>query len=218
MLTLPLLKILYPDAPARNRRYFAAQSPDLLKKHVIDGNAGRLQMFLAQIGHESAGLRIQQENLNYSAARLRQVWPGRFRSAAAAAAYAGRPEALANLVYGGRMGNREPGDGFRYRGRGYIQLTGREAYREVGRRCGLKLEDQPDLALDPLHALPIACGFWDWKALNPLCDSGDFVAVTKRINGGTVGLEDRYAWLARVRAALRQDMPKAAAQRLAASR
>lgn len=208
MLTSPLLKSLYPEAPARNRRYFMIQSADILSKYRISANAARLQMFLAQIGHESAGLRVQEENLNYSATRLRQVWPGRFRSAAAAAACANRPEALANRVYGGRMGNVEPGDGWRYRGRGYIQLTGREAYREVGRRSGLMLEDQPDLALDPLHALPIACSFWDWKAINPICDSGDFAAVTKRINGGTVGLEDRLAWLARVRIVLGQAAPR----------
>lgn len=174
--------------------------------------------FLAQIGHESAGLQIQQENLHYSAARLRQVWPGRFRSDATAAAFANKPEALANLVYGGRMGNHEPGDGWRYRGRGYIQLTGREAYREVGRRTGLKLEDQPDLALDLSHALHIACGFWDWKAINPICDTGDFVAVTKRINGGTVGMEDRLVWLARVKVVLERDMPKAATREAAVRR
>jgi putative chitinase len=218
MLAIQMLKTLYPDAPARNRLYFATQSTVLFAKFGITANRNRLLFFLAQIGHESSGLKIQQENLNYSAARLRQVWPGRFRSLAPAAAYAGKPEALANLVYGGRMGNIEPGDGYRYRGRGYIQLTGRDAYREIGRRTGLKLEDQPDLALDLAHALHIACGFWDWKDINPICDRGDFVGVTKRINGGTVGMEDRQAWLSRVRAVLAQDMPKATTRQTAVRR
>lgn len=217
MLTLRLLKSLYPDAPARNRAKFAAQSPELFEKYGISVNLVRMQMFLAQTGHESAGLKIQAENLNYSAARLRQVWPRRFRSDTAAAAYAGRPEALANLVYGGRMGNTRPGDGYLYRGRGYIQLTGREAYRAVGQRIGLPLEDQPDLALDLDHVLHIACGFWDWKDINPVCDTGDFVAVTRRINGGTVGLEDRYAWLARVRVVL-PEIPVSSARRRTARR
>jgi putative chitinase len=218
MLTMQSLMTLYPDAPLNNRQYLVAQSPILFTKYGISLNRNRLLFFLAQIGHESAGLEIQQENLNYSVARLRQVWPGRFRSASTAAACAGKPEALANLVYGGRMGNFEPGDGYRYRGRGYIQLTGREAYREVGRRTGLKLEDQPDLALDVAHALHIACGFWDWKGINPICDRGDFVGVTKRINGGTVGLDDRLAWLARVRAVLAREAPKTMTRQLAARR
>jgi putative chitinase len=202
MLTLMTLKSLYPNAPAANRRHFAGQAPDLLARFAIVAHPLRLAFFLAQIGHESSGLQIQHENLDYSNERLRQVWPSRFRSAASAAHYVGKPEALANLVYGGRLGNVEPGDGYRFRGRGYIQLTGRDAYREVGKRTNLPLEDRPDIALDVAYALHIACGFWAWKNLNPVCDGGDFVAVTKRINGGTIGLEDRLRWLARVRQVL----------------
>lgn len=218
MLTMQILKSLYPTAPSRNRRYFALQSRDLLARAGIFDAPVRLRIFLAQIGHESSGLKIEEENLNYSAARLRQVWPSRFRSDASAATHAGRPEALANLVYGGRMGNREPGDGYRFRGRGYIQLTGRDAYREVGRRTGLPLEERPEMALDVQHALRIACGFWAWKDLNPLCDRGDFVAVTRRINGGTTGLDDRLRWLARVEAILDRDAAQAVTGKAATQR
>jgi putative chitinase len=94
------------------------------------------------------------------------------------------------------------GDGFRFRGRGYIQITGRDGYANVGREAGLDLVGQPDLAFSPEHALPVACGFWRWKSVNEVCDTGDFEKVTRRINGGTVGMTDRRAWLDKVRRTL----------------
>ncbi len=202
MPTRDQLHALYPQAPAAHLAALAGASIRL-EYHGIVG-APRLHLFLAQIGHDSGGLTITEENLSYSAARLCAVWPRRFPSESAAAPYARNPEALANKVYGGRMGNGPPesGDGWRYRGRVYIQITGRDGYLQCSRRAGLDLEDAPDLAAAPDQALAVACAFWDWKGLNALCDSGDIVKVTRRINGGTNGLADRRAWLDKVRRVL----------------
>jgi putative chitinase len=161
--------------------------------------ANRLQYFLAQLGHESNGLTHKEENLNYSASRLMEIWPGRFPTREIATQYAQNPEKLANFVYGKRMGNVNPGDGYRYRGRGYIQLTGRETYREVGEIAGLELEDHPELAAKPENAVRIACAYWTWKKLNKACDAGDFTGLTQKINGGTNGLNDRLDWLRKVK-------------------
>ncbi|MCE9523142.1 MAG: peptidoglycan-binding protein, partial [Alphaproteobacteria bacterium] len=155
--------------------------------------------FLAQLGHESNGLTHREENLNYSATRLMEIWPSRFPTLDIAKQYDRDPEKLANFVYGGRMGNVNTGDGYRFRGRGYIQLTGRDAYRDVGKIAGLDLETHPELAASPEHAVKIACAFWTWKKINPACDVGDFTAVTKKINGGTNGLDDRLEWLTKVK-------------------
>lgn len=201
MLTREQISGLYRNADAASVEGFLASEAALKSAGLLDG-ANRLQFFLAQIAHESGGLTIREENLNYSAPRLMAVWPSRFPTLAAAQPYARNPQKLAERTYGGRMGNTQPGDGWRYRGRGYIQLTGREAYREVGRIAGLDLENNPDLASDPRHAAAVAAAFWTWKKLNPLCDAGDFVTCTRRINGGTIGLDDRRAWLAKVQAAI----------------
>ncbi len=202
MLDRACLTALFPRAPADHLDAIAARSGLLLARHAVTGQ--RLEHFLAQVGHESAGLTALEENLSYSAARLCAVWPGRFPSSEAAAPFAGNPRALANRVYGGRMGNGDEtsGDGWAYRGRGYIQLTGRAAYRETGRRAGLDLEVSPDLAAAPEHALAVACAFWSWRGLNALCDRDDLVAVTRRINGGSNGLADRRAWLDKVQRVL----------------
>lgn len=218
MLTEALLSELFPRAPDAHRTAFAALNANLFQRYGIDAGRFRLQFFLAQVGHESGGLTLLTENLNYRAERLVQVWPKRFPNLAAARPYAGNPEALANKVYGGRMGNgpESTGDGWRYHGRGYIQLTGRDAYQAVGRIANLDLPGHPDIAIEPRHALEVVCAFWQWKGLNAVCDTGDFVTLTRRINGGTVGLTDRKAWLDKVRrvlsrpAATRGEPPSAA--------
>jgi len=201
MLSRSQLQELYPRAEKPHLHRFVAAQEELFTKFGIGANPQRLQFFLAQIGHESGGLTITVENLNYSAARICQVWPSRFRTIEAARPFAHNPEALANLVYCDRMGNgpRKSGDGWAYRGRGYIQITGRDGYRSVGKIAGLSLEDKPDQAATPENALAVACAFWEWKRLNALCDTGDFVAVTRRINGGITGINDRLAWLDKVR-------------------
>ena len=195
MLAVNLLKSLYPSADNGQIEEFSAQSSDLLASYEIISHRNRLHFFLAQLGHESGGLRIREENLNYSAKRLIAVWPSRFPSMGIANDFANDPELIANKVYGGRMGNSTAGDGWKYRGRGYIQLTGKNAYKEVGAIVGLDLISSPSLASEPKHALKVACGVWMWKKANTKCDTGDYVGLTRLINGGTVGLKDRFKWL-----------------------
>lgn len=199
MLTKAQLKSIFPKAVDAELQAFIAFGENALKDSGILQGVNRLHYFLAQLGHESNGLTIKEENLSYSAERLMKVWPSRFPTLDVARKYERSPEKLANFVYGGRMGNVNPGDGYRYRGRGYIQLTGRDAYREVGRIAGLDLENNPDLASEAAHAVRIACGFWTWKKLNPACDAGDFAGLTRRINGGINGLTDRFEWLEKVK-------------------
>jgi putative chitinase len=198
MLSADLLRQLYPSAPEGMIEQFASQSGSVLSKFGISDGQNRLHFFLAQVGHESGGKPVE-EKLSYSAERMMKVWPKRFPTLASTAGLAGNPQALANKVYGGRMGNDpDNGDGWKYRGRGLIQITGKDGYQNTGSAAGLGLVATPDLATDPKSALQVAAGFWTWKKINPLCDAGDFVAVTKRINGGTVGLKDRFAWLEKV--------------------
>lgn len=156
----------------------------------------RVIHFLAQICHES-GFVPRAENLNYSTtARLQQVWPSRFASAIDAANYVRNPEKLANRVYADRMGNGDEasGDGWRYRGRGWIQLTGRANYEAFG------LSGDPDALLTTDGAAKSAVLFWGSKHLNTLAEADDAVTITKRINGGTVGLSDRLALVERLKA------------------
>lgn len=201
MISKQQISTLYPKAATASVDGFLACEAALRKAGLLE-KANRLHFFLGQLGHESGGLTVREENLNYSAARLMAVWPSRFPTLAAAQPYARNPEKLANKVYGGRMGNTQPSDGWRYRGRGYIQLTGRDGYRAVGQVAGLPLETNPDLAADPTKAAAVAAAFWTWKSINPSCDAGDFVTCTRKINGGTVGLDDRKAWLAKAQAAV----------------
>ncbi|MGO1080711.1 peptidoglycan-binding protein [Inquilinus sp. CA228] len=171
----------------------------------ISDKPNRLPFFLAQVAHESGGLSVIEENLKYSAKRMTEIWPSRFPTLASAEPFAGNPEALANKVYASRMGNGSPdsGDGWKYRGRGYIQITGRDGYRAIGTAIGINLEADPDRASAPADALRVACGFWKWKKVNAACDEGDFVKVTRLVNGGTTGLADRQAWLEKVRKVLK---------------
>ena len=203
MLTKVQLSSIFPKAVDADIQAFISFGEQALRESGILQGLTRLQYFLAQLGHESNGLTHREENLNYSATRLMEIWPNRFPTLAIAQKYDRDPEKLANFVYGGRMGNVDPGDGYKYRGRGYIQLTGRETYREIGKVAGLDLEGSPELAAKPENAIRIACAFWTWKKINPSCDVGDFTAVTKRINGGTNGLTDRLEWLSKVQAVVK---------------
>lgn len=203
MLTRDQLKSLFPKALDADLDGFLTFGEQALKDSGILQGINRLAYFLAQLGHESNGLTHKEENLNYSAARLTEIWPSRFPTLEVAQKYERNPEKLANFVYGGRLGNVNPGDGYKFRGRGYIQLTGRETYREVGKMAGLDLENNPDLAAKPEYAVRIACAYWSWKKLNPTCDVGDFTALTKKINGGTNGLSDRMDWLTKVQNVLK---------------
>ncbi len=164
----------------------------------------RLAHFLAQVLHETGGLTVLVENHRYSAKNLANTWDDGnwhryFPNKAALVAMAGQGERLFNIVYGNRMGNGGPetGDGFRYRGRGILQTTGREAYRKYGIRCGVDFEGNPDLVTSAEHALKPALAEWTDGRCNAMADRGDIAGITRRINGGLIGFEDRKAWLAR---------------------
>ncbi len=152
--------------------------------------------FLSQTAHESDGFKATVENLRYTtAARIRQTWPTRFPDETAAAPYVNNPEALANAVYANRMGNgsAQSGDGFRYRGRGLLQLTGKTNYTAVGRLTGLPLDEQPELAGASSNCLLVACGAWKYIGAADLVETASVETYTRKVNGGLVGLEDRKA-------------------------
>ena len=161
-------------------------------KYDID-TPKRQAAFIGQCSYESANFTNLQENLNYSAQRLMQVWPSRFPYIIAAEPYAHNPEKLANFVYAGRMGNLEDGDGYTYRGRGLIQITGREMYAKCGNALGIDLIDNPDLLLTPEYATLSASWFWNKHGLNTLADVQEYGTMTRRINGGTTALNERIA-------------------------
>lgn len=202
MLGHGMLSRRWPRAPHGLIDAIVASAPAVLDRYKIN-TPRRLAHFMAQVSHECGGGTITEENLRYSALRMTQVWPSRFRTVAAAQPYAYNPKALANKVYNGRMGNR-PGtdDGWNYRGRGLIQITGRDGYQQVGKVAGLDLVANPSLANDPKSALEIAAAFWTWKRLNAVADTNNLTAVTRIVNGGSTGLADRQAWLARWKAEL----------------
>jgi putative chitinase len=168
----------------------------------ILNNERRLVHFLAQILHESGGLTLLRENLYYSAERLTAVWPSRFPTLATAREYADNPQKLANYVYANRLGNTEPNDGWTFRGRGLVQLTGRSNYEELGRRLNIELIQNPESVLFPEYTLQIAGSFWQWKDCNKYADKGDLRAVTKALNGGYIGLQSRRSWYDKVARAL----------------
>lgn len=149
--------------------------------------------FIGQCGHECGNFRILQENLNYRAATLMKLWPKRFPTLEVANAYAGNPKKIANMVYASRMGNRDEssGDGYRFRGRGCIQLTGHANYFHAGKALGIDFVADPDLVGTPKYAALTAGWFWSTHNCNNLSEAADWVALTKKINGGTIGLDDR---------------------------
>ena len=150
-------------------------------------------VFIGQCGHECGNFRILEENLNYKAATLMKLWPKRFPSLEVANAYAGNPKKIANQVYSSRMGNRDEnsGDGYRFRGRGCIQLTGHSNYFHAGKALGVDFVKDPDLIATPKFAALTAGWFWSTHNLNTPADALDHARVTKIINGGQIGLEHR---------------------------
>ena len=152
----------------------------------------RVAMFLAQLAHETGHLTRFEENLSYSAERLTKVWPKRFPTLASTQGYARNPEALAEKVYGGRMGNTAPGDGWLYRGRGGFQLTGKSMYQAAEDGLGMSLTG-PDAkrVADAEAAMWTACWYWYSKGCNDLADADDFEQTTQVINGGQIGAEER---------------------------
>ena len=166
-----------------------------MSRYQIVGTT-RIAAFVAQVGHESGQFTRLVENLNYSADALCKTWPNRFNSELANAV-ARKPEHIANIAYGNRMGNTAPGDGWKYRGRGLIQITGKDNYRACGEALGMDLIALPQLLEKPQHACMSAAWFWATNGLNTLAAAGKFDTITQRINGGQNGVADRQALYAR---------------------
>lgn len=159
-------------------------------------------MFLAQCGHESGGFKIRSENLNYSSAGLLKVF-GKYFNQAQADLYQRQPQKIANRVYANRMGNRDEasGDGYKYRGRGFIQLTGKDNYTTCGAALGKDLIADPDYLITDAGAIQSACWFWRKNDLNKFADANDIKGCTKRINGGFNGLDERVKYYEKLLAA-----------------
>ncbi len=153
----------------------------------------RQAAFIGQCAHESANFKTLEENLNYSADGLMKTWPSRFPTLDVAQPYHRNPEKIANRVYGGRMGNgtEETGDGWLYHGRGLIQLTGKDNYTLAGDALSMDFIHSPDYVLVPKYAALTAGWYWNKRNLNKEADAKDYTAMTKKINGGVIGLDDR---------------------------
>ena len=193
MLTLSQLKQLLPKNPYVEHWHHALEQ--LFPDYDIN-TPKRMAAFIAQCSHESGGFMVLKENLNYKAATLRKIFPKYFPTDELAQQYCSKPNkqaAIANRIYGGRMGNGDEssGDGYRFCGRGLIQLTGRSNYQSFADSLEMKIEDVPEYLATFEGAAQSACWFWETNKLNQWADAGDILTLTKRINGGTIGLEDR---------------------------
>ena len=169
---------------------------DTFEKYEIN-TPKRQAAFIGQCAHESGNFKVLQENLNYSAEGLMKTWPSRFTTKEIADQYARQPAKIAGKVYNGRLGNANEEEAAKYLGRGLIQLTGKENYGNCGSGIGVDLLSDPDLLGTPEYAALSAGWFWNKKGLNSLADSGDIETMTKRINGGLIGLDDRKAKIAK---------------------
>lgn len=196
MVSTEQMKTILPRMNWEKAQSYLPFIATVLPKFGIDTPL-RKAHFLAQVAHESGGLKYSKENLNYSAQGLRSVFGKYFRTMEIAQSYARKPEKIANKVYADRMGNgnEASGDGWKYKGRGLIQLTGKENYQKFSQDYGVDCVNNPDLLLDPEWALTSACWFWKKRNLNRYADNDDILMVTKRINGGINGLNDRQQYL-----------------------
>ena len=184
------LKEMIPKNPYVDQWYKAIS--EILPEYEIN-TPQRVAAFLAQCAHESGGFIFLKENLNYRAASLRKVFPKYFPDDATAATYANKPQMIANRVYANRMGNGDEasGDGWRYCGRGLIQLTGKNNYTFFAASLDIPVEEASEYLETFEGAVQSGCFFWEQNKLNQWADTGDILTLTKRINGGTIGLEDR---------------------------
>lgn len=198
LITADQLKAALPNC--KNPEIWVEALIPAFEKYSITSHE-RIASFLAQIGHESGQFNVLEEKLSYTAARLMKVWPKRFPTLAIARKYERNPEKLANFVYANRIGNgpESSGDGYRFRGRGLVQLTGRSNYVSASQALGIDLVAHPELLSEPAVAAMSAAWFWATRGLNELADDQtgdndleDFTTITKRINGGTVGLQERF--------------------------
>ena len=193
MLTLSQLKQLLPKNPYVEHWHHALEQ--LFPDYDIN-TPKRMAAFIAQCSHESGGFMVLKENLNYKAATLRKIFPKYFPNDQIAQEYASKPNkqvAIASKVYANRMGNGDEssGDGYRFCGRGLIQLTGRSNYQSFADSLEMNINDVPEYLATFEGAAQSACWFWETNKLNQWADAGDILTLTKRINGGTIGLKDR---------------------------
>jgi putative chitinase len=195
----------------RDAQGWAAPLHKAMTRYGIAQDKDFVAAFLAQIAVESGEMNRLDENLSYSAERLMAVWPKRFPTAEVAQRYARKPHALADFVYSNRMGNGSPesGDGYKYRGRGLKMITGKDNYKACGAALGVDLLANPDYLQTKEGAALSAAWYWSSKGLSPIADdlpddddNADFVTITKLINGGTTGLEQRRLYWARAKQAL----------------
>lgn len=206
-ITSDTLRKIYPQS--KNIERYAVALDKAMKECGID-TAERARAFLAQVGHESAQLNRVEENLKYSAQALRKVFPKYFPTQQEAVMYAYHPEQIANRVYADRIGNgnEKSGDGWKFRGRGLIQITGRDNYVAMSALMGKDLTVWPDALLMPLDACLSAALWWKANGLNALADKlatderKTFEAITKRVNGGLNGIDDRWEIYQRAKAAI----------------
>ena len=193
MLTLSQLKQLLPKNPYVEHWHHALSQ--LLPDYDIN-TPNRIAAFVAQCAHESGGFMVLKENLNYKAATLRKIFPKYFTNDQIAQEYASKPNkqvAIASKVYANRMGNGDEAsqEGYKFCGRGLIQLTGRSNYQAFADSLEMNIDDVPEYLQTFEGAAQSACWFWETNKLNQWADAGDILTLTKRINGGTIGLEDR---------------------------
>lgn len=186
--------------PDKIHEFFPSVDPNVWSS-ALDGACERYEIntplrivhFMAQIYEETNGLRWVVENLNYSATALMQLWPLRFPTVEEANLYARNPEKIANKIYANRMGNGDEasGDGWRYRGRGPLQLTGLSNYDLYAKVTGLDILNNPDLVEQPSIGSEVSAAYWEAGGCNELADNDDIVSITRRINGGLIGLVQR---------------------------
>jgi putative chitinase len=192
-----LLQIM-PKIPKDKIDVYTGSLNEALYDYVINTRL-RISAFVANIAVETNELRELIENLNYSAAGLQKTWPKRFPTIEIANKYAHKPELIGSYVYANRMGNGDEASktGYLYRGRGTLQLTGHDNYKEAGEQVGVDFLANPDLVNDPKYLFVLSATYWNARNLSVLADKSDFVGVVKGINGGIVGLDDRKAYYAK---------------------
>ena len=193
MITVSQLKQLLPKNPYVEHWHHALS--ELFPEYDIN-TSHRMAAFIAQCAHESGGFMVLKENLNYKAASLRKIFPKYFPNDQIAQQYASKPnkqEAIASRIYANRMGNGDEAskEGYKFCGRGLIQLTGRSNYQAFADSLEMNIDDVPEYLATFEGAAQSACWFWETNKLNQWADKGDILTLTKRINGGTIGLEDR---------------------------
>jgi len=190
MITLEEFKIICPNN--KQPKEMVDTLNKVLPKYNIN-TKNRVAAWLSQCSHESNQFTVMKENLNYSTKGLCCTWPSRFKSESVAAPYNRNPEMIANKVYCDRLGNgdEDSGDGYTYRGRGFIQTTGKSNYQSLAESIDMTLQEVVNYCETLEGAITSACHFWDINKLNQYADSKDFITLTKKINGGTLGLDER---------------------------